>query len=315
MISFSVIIPNYNHALFLADRIESVLAQTYPDLEIIILDDCSTDHSRDIIEKYREHPLVTHIVYSTANSGSPFVQWKNGIELASHEWIWIAETDDLATPSFLEEAVKHINSAPNTGLYYCNSTIEIPGEPDTNTAAICNKLLPPGIWQNSYSVSGTDEINRALKYHSVILNVSATVFNKKNFSGWTSELEKFCYYGDWYTYIQAIAGASISYNHEIHNRFRRTPISHSNLMATKNAVQIKTECFRILNLLLQTSGVTEKKQLINWYIHKYVGFGIRSDGLRVLLKIIGNYFAINAWLATRILFRSLVFKISSTAKK
>ena len=49
--SVSVIIPNYNHALFLQQRIESVLNQTDQDFELIILDDCSTDYSREIIEQ------------------------------------------------------------------------------------------------------------------------------------------------------------------------------------------------------------------------------------------------------------------------
>ena len=55
MIQISVIIPNYNHAVFLKERIESVLNQTYTNFELIILDDCSTDNSRDIIEFYRQH--------------------------------------------------------------------------------------------------------------------------------------------------------------------------------------------------------------------------------------------------------------------
>ena len=50
----SVIVPNYNHARFLDERIGSVLAQTYRDFELILLDDLSTDESRAVLEKYRE---------------------------------------------------------------------------------------------------------------------------------------------------------------------------------------------------------------------------------------------------------------------
>ena len=83
----SVIIPNYNHAPFLKERIDSVLQQTYTDFEVIILDDCSTDNSKEIIETYRMHPKVVHIEYNVVNSGSTFKQWKKGIDLTKGEWI------------------------------------------------------------------------------------------------------------------------------------------------------------------------------------------------------------------------------------
>ena len=48
----SVVVPNYNHARYLQRRIDSILTQTYLDFELILLDDCSTDHSRDILASY-----------------------------------------------------------------------------------------------------------------------------------------------------------------------------------------------------------------------------------------------------------------------
>ena len=50
----SVVVPSYNHSKYLKQRIDSVLSQTYTDFELIILDDCSPDDSRDVIEKYRK---------------------------------------------------------------------------------------------------------------------------------------------------------------------------------------------------------------------------------------------------------------------
>ena len=72
----SVIIPNYNHARYLDERIQSVLNQTYQNFEVIILDDKSTDNSREVIEKYRAHPKIVHIIYNEINSGSTFRQWE-----------------------------------------------------------------------------------------------------------------------------------------------------------------------------------------------------------------------------------------------
>ncbi len=79
----SVIIPNYNHAFYLEQRIESILSQNFKDFEVIILDDKSTDNSKEIIEKYRNHPPhISTIIYNEANSGSTFIQWNKGVSLS-----------------------------------------------------------------------------------------------------------------------------------------------------------------------------------------------------------------------------------------
>ena len=100
----SVIIPNYCHARFLNELIQSVLQQTYQNFELIILDDCSPDGgaSKAVIESYRDNPHVSHIVYNEINSGSAFKQWGKGFELAQGKYIWIAESDDCCDPELLD---------------------------------------------------------------------------------------------------------------------------------------------------------------------------------------------------------------------
>ena len=103
----SIIIPNYCHAKYLDQRIQSVLGQTYQNFEVIILDDCSPDNgeSKAVIEKYRDNPHVSHIVYNEQNSGSTFKQWNKGFHLAKGEIIWIAESDDYCDLNFLETLI------------------------------------------------------------------------------------------------------------------------------------------------------------------------------------------------------------------
>ncbi|MEY3049953.1 MAG: hypothetical protein RL365_1991, partial [Bacteroidota bacterium] len=116
----SVIIPNYNHAPYLQERIDSVLNQTYRDFEVIVLDDCSSDNSREIIERYRGYEKISHIEYNSVNSGSTFKQWQKGLVFAKGEWIWIAESDDVAHPDFL---LKCLSSVQELDLVFCKSTI------------------------------------------------------------------------------------------------------------------------------------------------------------------------------------------------
>ena len=65
----SIIIPNYNHAQYLSQRLNSIFNQNYQNFEVIILDDCSIDNSKDIIGKYKSNPKVSHIIYNDTNSG------------------------------------------------------------------------------------------------------------------------------------------------------------------------------------------------------------------------------------------------------
>ncbi|WP_419802977.1 glycosyltransferase family 2 protein [Mucilaginibacter sp.] len=117
----SVVIPSYNHANYLKQRIESVINQTYTNFEIIILDDASTDSSKTIIDNYKTNKKVTHVIYNPTNSGSPFLQWKKGLELATGIYVWIAESDDTSRLDFLETLVTILEKNPELTLVYSDS--------------------------------------------------------------------------------------------------------------------------------------------------------------------------------------------------
>ena len=96
----SIIVPNYNHARFLPERLNSIFNQTFQDYEVILLDDASTDNSVEILNRYAANPKVSHFIVNQENSGSPFKQWKRGIDLARGEFVWIAESDDYSNTTF-----------------------------------------------------------------------------------------------------------------------------------------------------------------------------------------------------------------------
>lgn len=114
----SVIVPNYNHARYLEQRLDSVFGQTYQNFEVIILDDCSTDNSLEVINRYKDNPHLSRIVVNKINSGSVFKQWNKGFSLAKGELIWIAESDDYCELTLLEELVRAIVSGKNIVLAF-----------------------------------------------------------------------------------------------------------------------------------------------------------------------------------------------------
>ena len=119
----SVIVPNYNYGRFLSQRMESILSQTFQDMEIILLDDCSTDNSQAILSQYATHPLVSHIIFNEKNSGSPFAQWQKGIDLAQGEYIWIAESDDYCEPTLLATLVASLNQYPTAAIAFAGAIL------------------------------------------------------------------------------------------------------------------------------------------------------------------------------------------------
>src|SRR5260370_33694300 len=120
MTTVSVIVPNYNHARYLHKRIDSVLGQTYQDFELILLDDCSTDHSRDILSPYGTNPRV-RIEFNEKNSGSTFKQWNKGVRMANGKYIWIAESDDYADKRLLERLVETLEGNEKMVFAFCRS--------------------------------------------------------------------------------------------------------------------------------------------------------------------------------------------------
>ncbi len=169
----SVIIPNYNHAPYLDARIQSVLNQTYQDFEIIILDDCSSDRSREVIEKYRSDPHVTSIEYNNENCGKVFSQWKKGISLANGELIWIAESDDLSDDNFLELLSAKFKEHPSLSLAFCKSWMF---DNDGNKWAAHQERVSEGFYNGKSFIS--DYMSRSC----IMYNASACVFRKSSFN-------------------------------------------------------------------------------------------------------------------------------------
>ncbi|EYT26106.1 glycosyl transferase 2 family protein [Acinetobacter sp. 1564232] len=74
----SIIVPSYNHAQYLEERINSILNQSYSQFELILLDDLSPDHSAKILEKYRKHPKVSHCIINEKIQAPPSTNGTKG---------------------------------------------------------------------------------------------------------------------------------------------------------------------------------------------------------------------------------------------
>ena len=171
----TVVIPSYNHARFLEQRIVSVLAQTYSDFDVLFLDDASTDESLKVFAKYQSHPRIRAVLNQT-NSGSTFKQWNKGVRAAQGEYIWLAESDDVAEPRFLETLVGLLDNNPTVGLAYSDSLYIDDGGNPFALAHLRYRELHPTHWESDYISRGTEECLRYLIHLNTIPNASAPRF-------------------------------------------------------------------------------------------------------------------------------------------
>lgn len=118
---FSVIIPLYNKAPYVAKTIQSVFAQTFSDYELVVVDDGSGDHSAEIALHAMEGRGNCRLL-KQKNAGVSVAR-NNGVAASSGEYLCFLDADDWWEPAFLEEMANLIESFPDAGIYGSNYTI------------------------------------------------------------------------------------------------------------------------------------------------------------------------------------------------
>lgn len=107
-ILFSIIVPIYNAELYIGQSIESVIKQTYTSWELVLVDDCSTDGTRKIIERYLQtYPNIKYICLSK-NSGNAKIPRDTGVALANGDYCVMFDSDDELSVDYLQKAYEAI---------------------------------------------------------------------------------------------------------------------------------------------------------------------------------------------------------------
>jgi len=180
----SVIIPNYNHAQYIGDAINSVLNQTYSNYEIIFVDDGSTDNSREVIAEFGDQ--VQYIYQKNAGLSAAR---NTGIKASKGSLIGVLDADDMYEPDYLSTLVYALQENPDADGVYCGyqfvdhmnnllPQIEArPVEPDKLYSALFdgNFFVPESIFLQRYvydTVGLFDEALRACEDWDVWLRVA-----------------------------------------------------------------------------------------------------------------------------------------------
>ena len=244
----SVIVPNYNHARFLPKRIESILCQSYQDFELILLDDCSTDESRAILQKYAADPRVT-IEFNEVNSGSTFKQWNKGVRLARGKYVWIAESDDYADERLLERLVGVLEADEKVTYVYCRSWRVTEDDRLDGSADFYLDYLDPKRWTADYLVDGIEECRNYFVHCNLVPNASAVGFRRSVYDlvGGADESLRLC--GDWKLWAEMALEGKVAYISESLNYFR----SHPNTVRTKSVYSALSlsESLHVISWMMQ----------------------------------------------------------------
>jgi glycosyltransferase involved in cell wall biosynthesis len=134
----SVIIPNYNHAQYVSAAIQSVLSQTYRSFEIIVVDDGSTDNSREIVAQFGDQ--VRYIWQENHGLGGAR---NTGIRASTSEFIGLLDADDQWQPGYLEQMLRMAEQHPDAAVFYCRAQgMDVKG--DDLPQIFGGPVAPPG---------------------------------------------------------------------------------------------------------------------------------------------------------------------------
>jgi glycosyltransferase involved in cell wall biosynthesis len=206
----SVIIPSYNHEKHLPERLRTVADQTLRDIEIILLDDASSDGSLGILWEFAAKDKRARLMRNERNSGSTFKQWQRGIREARGKYIWIAESDDMAEPSLLATLVTRLESDSTVAIACCQLRMmdaegKVGGTPDEWL-----EELHPTRWKTDFTNDGLEEIRAFLCKKNTVLNASGVVFRRfEGVDKLVPDSMRLC--GDWLFWIRLCARGKIAY--------------------------------------------------------------------------------------------------------
>lgn len=167
----SVVMASYNRIDYIKESIESILSQTFKDFEFIIIDDCSTDGTCELIEKYAQEDSRIKLIKNKTNKGLIY-NLRLGIKLAQGDFIARMDDDDISYPNRFEKQVQFLEEQKE--IVVCGTYIELIGEVENSQN-----------WIKHYK---SDEIELLMNFFnpmchpSVMIRKSFLVQNNINFS-------------------------------------------------------------------------------------------------------------------------------------
>jgi glycosyltransferase involved in cell wall biosynthesis len=237
--TLSVVMPNYNHARYLETALRAHLEQTVPPLEILVVDDGSTDDSCAVVERVAAcHPSV-RLVRLTRNYGV-VAAMNRGLGEARGDYICFSAADDVVTRAFVERTLQCLALYPTSGLGFSD-----PAELVGGSGMVYR--LPLLLSERPCMLSSTD-IERSLKRSYFSFPGHAVVYRRAPLVALGGFIEELHWYADWFASCVLAFRHGACYVPEVLAFFRVSPDSYSARGLRRKDVQ-RQLVYRVLDLL------------------------------------------------------------------
>jgi glycosyltransferase involved in cell wall biosynthesis len=214
------VVPSYNHGRFLRRRLDTVLNQSFRDVHLLVIDDCSTDETSTVLASLTAPNATVRI--RKKNSGSPFAAWRDALDFGEFDYIWIAESDDAADQAFLDHAVAKLDERPNASFYYTHSWVV--NEDDEICGHSINYLrrqFPDFEWSQSFEMPGEVFNNRFQIFGQAVPNMSSVLMRTAACrSAFQGDFDKFRLAADWAFIGKLAAQGDVLFDARTANFFR-----------------------------------------------------------------------------------------------
>ncbi len=236
----SLVVASYNHAEYLAQRMESLIVQTYQNIEILVIEDCSPDNSLAVLRQYESHSKVKLIVREK-NGGWVTVS-NQGIELSQGEFVLFANCDDDCDPRMIEKLITAMRAHPTAGIAFCRSLMVderdhiIGDDYEVREKSFRDRCASDTLLTGA-------EMSRFLMHSCVIPNLSAALIRRECLDTVGNLSPSYRANSDWDLFFRIAAKYDVAYVAEPLNKFRQHQTTIRSL--TKGRITYE-EFFRLL---------------------------------------------------------------------
>jgi glycosyltransferase involved in cell wall biosynthesis len=270
--SVTVIVASYNHAEFLYQRMQSIIDQTHQDLEVLVIDDCSTDNSREVLEQFKFDPRIK-LVYSDINRG--WVATSNmGVEESSSEFVIFANCDDFCDKEMISSLLEALKLNPTAAMSFCQSSLIDKDDALIGTDRIHRSRKFKQLTENDTLIDSVVATELLIE-SCIIPNLSAALFRRDVLVELGMLSSTYSVISDWDLFLKIASKYDIVYVHSILNSFRQ---HNATIRSSTKERKILYEYFELLlgQLQLPNRGKQMDRLVRTSITSKWISYLITS---------------------------------------